>query len=64
MKPVDDVSGRPTGWQILEIVARAQAIPREFDATMFGRQSELSQLRSAFRRTVRSGIRAAAHGDG
>ncbi|MFN2589263.1 MAG: BTAD domain-containing putative transcriptional regulator, partial [Actinomycetota bacterium] len=54
MKPLDGPPRRQ-GWQILEIVARAPAIPRALDAPMFGRQAELSQLRSAFRRAVRSG---------
>jgi DNA-binding SARP family transcriptional activator len=55
MKPLDGAPGGTTGWQILEIVARAPAIPRSLDAPMFGRQGELSRLRSAFRRVVRSG---------
>jgi DNA-binding SARP family transcriptional activator len=55
MKPLDRAAGGTTGWQILEIVARAPAIPRALDAPMFGRQGELTRLRSAFRRVVRSG---------
>jgi DNA-binding SARP family transcriptional activator len=55
MKPLDGAPGGTTGWQILEIVARAPAIPRALDAPMFGRQGELTRLRSAFRRVVRSG---------
>jgi DNA-binding SARP family transcriptional activator len=55
MKPLDGAPGGTPGWQILEIVARAPAIPRALDAPMFGRQSELTRLRSAFRRVVRSG---------
>jgi DNA-binding SARP family transcriptional activator len=55
MKPLDPAPGGTTGWQILEIVARAPAIPRALDAPMFGRQRELTRLRSAFRRVVRSG---------
>jgi predicted ATPase len=43
------------GWKILEIVARAPAIPPAPDAPMFGRQVELTRLRSAFRRMIRSG---------
>lgn len=54
MKPLD---GAPAGagWQILEIVTGAPAILRSFDAPIFGRNGELSRLRSAFRRVVRSG---------
>ena len=55
MKPLDGAPRGTTGWQILEVVARAPAIPRAFDAPMFGRQSELTRLRSAFRRVVGSG---------
>ena len=55
MKPLDGARGVTTGWQILEIVAGAPAIPRSSDAPMFGRQVELTLLRSAFRRVVRSG---------
>jgi DNA-binding SARP family transcriptional activator len=55
MKPLDRPPTGTTGWQILEIVAHAPAIPRALDAPMFGRQGELTQLRSAFRRVVRSG---------
>jgi DNA-binding SARP family transcriptional activator len=55
MKPLDGAPGGTMGWQILEIVDRAPAIPRALDAPMFGRQGELTRLRSAFRRVVRSG---------
>ena len=55
MKPFDGAPPGTTGWQILEIVAGAPAIPRTLDAPMFGRQGELTRLRSAFRRVVRSG---------
>jgi DNA-binding SARP family transcriptional activator len=55
MKPLDGGPRGTTGWQILEIVAGAPAIPRALDAPMFGRQGELTRLRSAFRRVVRSG---------
>jgi DNA-binding SARP family transcriptional activator len=55
MKPVDGAPGRAAGWQILEIVAGAPAIPRALDAPMFGRQGDLTRLRSSFRRVVRSG---------
>ena len=55
MKPLHGAPGETTGWQILEIVAHAPAIPRALDAPMFGRQGELTRLRSAFRRVVGSG---------
>ena len=55
VKPLDG-SPAGTGWQLLEIVAHAPAIPRALDAPMFGRQRELSGLRAAFRRVVRSGV--------
>jgi class 3 adenylate cyclase len=56
MRPLEAAAGETTGWQILEVVAHAPAIPRALDAPMFGRQSELTRLRSAFRSVVRSGI--------
>ena len=55
MKPFDGAAEGTTGWQVLEIVAGAPAIPRALDAPMFGRQGELTRLRSAFRRVVSSG---------
>ena len=55
MQPIDGAPGGTTGWQILEIVVGASAIPRAPDAPMFGRQGELTLLRSAFRRVIRSG---------
>jgi DNA-binding SARP family transcriptional activator len=55
MKPFDGAPGGISGWQILEIVVGAPAIPRALDAPMFGRQGELTRLRSAFRRVVSSG---------
>src|SRR5918996_4481541 len=55
MKPLDGAPGGIAGWQILEIVVGAPAIPRALDAPMFGRQGELTRLRSAFRRVVSSG---------
>jgi len=55
MKPLDTAPGGIAGWLILEIVAGAPAIPRALDAPMFGRQDELTRLRSAFRRVVSSG---------
>jgi DNA-binding SARP family transcriptional activator len=55
MKPFDGAPVGTTGWQILEIVIGAPAIPRALDAPMFGRQGEMTRLRSAFRRVVSSG---------
>jgi DNA-binding SARP family transcriptional activator len=53
VKPLQDgPSG--LGWQVLEFVPGAPAIPRTLDAPMFGRHAELSLLRSAFRRVVRT----------
>ena len=55
LKPVDRTEGtQVAAWQVLEVVARASAIPRAMDAPMIGRQKELTQLRSAFRRSIRS----------
>jgi len=51
--PID--GGPATAWRVLELVAGAPALPRAFGAPMFGRQDELTRLRSAFRRAVRSG---------
>lgn len=42
-------------WRVLEVVVGAPPIPRTFEAPMFGRQSELTRLRIAFRRALRTG---------
>jgi DNA-binding SARP family transcriptional activator/class 3 adenylate cyclase len=55
MIPLDNAPGGTTGWLSLEIVAGAPTIPRALDAPLFGRQDELTRLRSAFRRVVSSG---------
>jgi class 3 adenylate cyclase len=55
MKPLDGAPGGTIAWRILEILTRVPAIPRALDAPMYGRQGELTRLRSAFRRVVRSG---------
>ena len=58
LKPVDVLGpegGRAAAWRVLEIVSRAPPVPRVFDAPMVGRQNELTRLRAAFRRAVRSG---------
>jgi DNA-binding SARP family transcriptional activator len=52
-----EVPGQDTkAWRVLEVVAQAPAIPRTFDAPMIGRQSELTRLRSAFRRSRHKGV--------
>jgi DNA-binding SARP family transcriptional activator len=56
MKPLRVDPTGTAGWQVLEVVAGAPGIPRTLDAPMFGRQGELTRLRSAFRRVVSSGI--------
>ncbi|MGH3117921.1 MAG: BTAD domain-containing putative transcriptional regulator [Gaiellales bacterium] len=55
MAPVAITPGQPIeAWRVLEVVTQAPAIPRRFDAPMIGRQSELTRLRSAFRRARRT----------
>jgi DNA-binding SARP family transcriptional activator len=44
-----------TAWRVLEVVAGAPFLPGALGAPMFGRQDELTRIRSAFRRAVRSG---------
>jgi predicted ATPase len=56
MGPVEIAGHAIKAWRVLDVVARAPAIPRTFDAPMIGRQSELTQLRSAFRRARRTGL--------
>jgi DNA-binding SARP family transcriptional activator len=58
VKPVEGLAthrGRMTAWRVLEVVSEAPAVPRVLEAPMVGRQSELTRLCSAFRRSVRSG---------
>jgi len=52
-------------WRVLEVVIGASAIPRALDAPMIGREDELTRLRSAFRRALRSGspVRVTVLGD-
>lgn len=61
VKPVEEASG----WLVLELAPRFAPIPRTPDAPIVGRDSEISRLRSAFRRAVRSGapVRAIVVGD-
>ncbi|MEX2555956.1 MAG: BTAD domain-containing putative transcriptional regulator [Actinomycetota bacterium] len=57
VSPVEITRGQSIeAWRILEVVAGAPPIPRALDAPMIGRQSELTQLRSAFRRARRTGV--------
>jgi len=60
LKPVHKVPGEGSGdampaWRVLELVSGPSAAGRHLDAPMFGRQAELTRLRSTFRSTVRSG---------
>jgi len=56
---------RPNAWRVLELVAGAPAVPRALEAPMFGRENDLSWLRSRFRRAARSGaaVRATVLGE-
>lgn len=56
MGPIEIMGQAIKAWRVLEVVAHAPAIPRTFDAPMTGRQSELTKLRSAFRRARRTGL--------
>jgi DNA-binding SARP family transcriptional activator/tetratricopeptide (TPR) repeat protein len=42
-------------WEVVELVPRAPAVIRHLDSPLFGRQQELSQVRTAYRRGIRSG---------
>jgi DNA-binding SARP family transcriptional activator len=56
LKPVElAADGEKAAWRVLEVVAGAPTGPRAIGALMFGRQDELTRLRSAFARTVRTG---------
>jgi DNA-binding SARP family transcriptional activator len=56
LKPLDGAEGAPAlAWRVLEVVSRASGIPRAMDAPMIGRQNEVTQLRSSFRRAIRTG---------
>ena len=57
LKPLGDLmvgGAQVRGWRALELVPGLSAVPRAFDLPMFGRQAELTRLRAAFRRAVRS----------
>src|SRR5262249_27733536 len=49
-----DSDGTPGPWRILELVSGATAVPRALQVPMLGRDDELTRIRSAFRRAVRS----------
>jgi DNA-binding SARP family transcriptional activator len=60
VKPAEGVavegSGGPVAaWRVLDVVSGATTIARQLDSPMCGRQAELTRLRTAFRRTIRSG---------
>ena len=61
VKPADDQGA----WLVLELAPSVGSIPPATDAPMIGREQEISQLRAAFRRAVRSGapVRANVVGD-
>ena len=48
-------SGGTKVFRVLDLVAGASGVPRALSAPMFGRQEELTRMRSAFRRSLRSG---------
>jgi len=48
-------SGGIKAFRVLEVVAGASGVPRALSAPMFGRQEELTRIRSTFRRSLRSG---------
>jgi class 3 adenylate cyclase len=62
VKPADDIAVNGLGlggsvalWRVLEVVPQAAALVRRFDTPMRGRQAEVTQLRTLFQRTARSG---------
>jgi DNA-binding SARP family transcriptional activator len=59
--PVEDTGG----WLVLELAPSVATAPRAPEAPMIGREHEISQLRAAVRRAVRSGspVRATVVGD-
>jgi class 3 adenylate cyclase len=48
-------SGGTKAFRVLDLVVGASGVPRALSAPMFGRQEELTRMRSAFRRSLRSG---------
>jgi DNA-binding SARP family transcriptional activator/tetratricopeptide (TPR) repeat protein len=58
LKPAHELAAEPGGvaaWKVLDVLPGAPAVPRSLDSPMVGRQAELSRLRTAFRRTARTG---------
>ena len=56
LKQVERVTSDGTkAFRVLEVVAGGSGVPRALTATMFGRDEELTRIRSAFRRSLRSG---------
>jgi DNA-binding SARP family transcriptional activator/tetratricopeptide (TPR) repeat protein len=52
---VEGSGGGGAAWRVLDMVSGAAAVANQLDSPMCGRQTELSRVRSAFRRTARSG---------
>ena len=52
---VEGSGGAVAAWRVLDVVSGATPVSRQLDSPMCGRQAELSRLRTAFRRTIRSG---------
>src|SRR5438093_1506785 len=56
LKQVERLTSDGTrAFRVLEVVAGASGVPRALTATMFGRDEELTRIRSAFRHGLRSG---------
>jgi len=56
LKQVERLASDGTkAFRVLDVVAGASGVPRALSAPMFGRQEELTRMRSAFRRSLRSG---------
>jgi DNA-binding SARP family transcriptional activator len=56
MKQVERLASEGTkAFRVLDVVAGASGVPRALSAPMFGREAELTRMRSAFRRSLSSG---------
>ena len=56
LKQVERLTSDQTkAYRVLDVVAGATGVPRELSGPIFGRQEELTQVRLAFRRCLRSG---------